>query len=92
MNRAAVSRMKRKESKGNMAHINLPGFVALHKYISKEALEELMRWAYEVTRSDQRAVGAAYRALVSGLPDADARLAAIRELGILAQSALKRAG
>lgn len=72
-------------------HINLPGYIKLGPpFLSKEVLEEIQRYAWLLTSEDSPAeLREQLRALIPAA-ERDHRIGAVRELGVVAQDALKR--
>lgn len=70
-------------------HVKLPGFVPLHKYLSRTVLEELERLCWLATAKDSTLKDQ----ISNFIPQEDRaeRLAAIHEIGVIAQQARKKA-
>lgn len=67
-------------------HVRIPGFIPLHKYMSRPALETLE----QITWLGSSQESPMYKALRAHLPTED-HLEALDELALIAQEARKRA-
>lgn len=71
-----------------MPHVKLPGYIPLHKFLSKTVLEEIERWAYVAT-VDTAPLHREYLRLIPE-KDREERLSAIKEIGLIAQKAKRQ--
>jgi hypothetical protein len=79
-----------------MAHVKVPGFVPLHKYMSREVLEalEILAWLVVADGEGDGEESPMWQVLQNQLPveNRQAYIDAIKEIGIVAQEARERKG